>query len=307
MSLFESTPRKRYPVEFNAGKCIVEGNTVKPDLRKGKIYMDQFEDSLLHFCWKERDGNQPENDIVVFPGDATFIRITACTTGRVYLLKLNHSNERHLYWMQAKSEEKDTENVNSVNALIGETEQDIDMSTELDENASHDEIMQENVLEFLQNMSRSRERRPQTEEPKRTQQPTQPDYGQLAQMLTPQTETSTAAPSGEPVSYQQQYRPIALGDVLNTHTLAPLLNDSLCESLLPYLPEDTEPSLDQVRQVVSSPQFSQALHSLTVALETGQLGPLLAQLGLDPTGYGVESFLKAIENQAQNKKNAMEE
>ncbi|KAG0771000.1 hypothetical protein G6F21_014775 [Rhizopus arrhizus] len=70
--------------------------------------------------------------------------------------------------MQAKSEEKDTENVNSVNALIGETEQDIDMSTELDENASHDEIMrllsgvenqdpnitEENVLEFLQNMSR---------------------------------------------------------------------------------------------------------------------------------------------------------
>lgn len=159
----------------------------------------------------------------------------------------------------------------------------------------------------LNNYFRSRERRPQTEEPKRTQQPTQPDYGQLAQMLTPQTETSTTAPSEEPVSYQQQHRPIALGDVLNTKTLAPLLNDSLCESLLPYLPEDAEPSSDQVRQVVSSPQFSQALHSLTVALETGQLGPLLAQLGLDPTGYGVESFLKAIENQAQNKKNAMEE
>lgn len=47
MSLFESAPRKRYPVEFNAGKCIVEGNTVKPDLRKGKIYMDQVKISLL--------------------------------------------------------------------------------------------------------------------------------------------------------------------------------------------------------------------------------------------------------------------
>jgi hypothetical protein len=35
MSLFETAPVRRYLVEFNAGKCIIEGNLIKPDLRKG--------------------------------------------------------------------------------------------------------------------------------------------------------------------------------------------------------------------------------------------------------------------------------
>jgi hypothetical protein len=40
MSLFQqaagnSETTSKYLVEFNAGKCIVEDNVVKPDLRKG--------------------------------------------------------------------------------------------------------------------------------------------------------------------------------------------------------------------------------------------------------------------------------
>lgn len=99
-------------------------------------------------------------------------------------------------------------------------------------------------------------------------------------------------------------------DILNSQTLTPLLNDpEVCESLVPYLPEESEKTAEEVRQVVRSPQFSQAVQSLTVALQTGQLGPLLSQLGLDPSaGYSVELFLNAIEKQAQEKSsNAMEE
>jgi hypothetical protein len=35
MSLFPVPQRQTHLVEFNAGKCIRDGNTLKPDLRKG--------------------------------------------------------------------------------------------------------------------------------------------------------------------------------------------------------------------------------------------------------------------------------
>lgn len=43
--------------------------------------------------------------------------------------------------MQNKSDGKDQEYANSVNELIGDSEDDINMSAELDENTSHAEIM----------------------------------------------------------------------------------------------------------------------------------------------------------------------
>ncbi|KAI8087614.1 uncharacterized protein B0P05DRAFT_368649 [Gilbertella persicaria] len=104
--------------------------------------------------------------------------------------------------------------------------------------------------------------------------------------------------------------PISLSDILTTQTITPLLNDpEICASLFPFLPEESERSVEEVRQVVRSPQFSQALQSLSAALQTGQLGPLLTQLGLDPSaGNSVESFLIAISEQAKKKKgDAMED
>ncbi|CAO3699096.1 unnamed protein product [Rhizopus microsporus] len=380
MSLFQTAPVRRYLVEFNAGKCIIEGNLIKPDLRKGTIYMDQSDNQLLHFYWKERNSHaEPEDDIIIFPSEAKFVKVSQCTTGRVYMLKFNSSREKHFYWMQDKSEEKDNENANSVNEFIESPES---MSTDFNDSASHAEIMrllsgaesqdanitEENILEFLNNISRSRQRsrneprvrgtsalreevsRPVTEqqqqeqeqehEPEREPEPTvaastsvdtptvttaatatatttttttttdsaatannastgnNPDYAQLAQMLASMSGQRGSAPS------------LALTDILNSQTLTPLLNDpEVCESLVPYLPEESEKTAEEVRQVVRSPQFSQAVQSLTVALQTGQLGPLLSQLGLDPSaGYSVELFLNAIEKQAQEKNsNAMEE
>lgn len=35
MSLFATAPAVTHLVHFNAGKCIVEGSWIKPDIRKG--------------------------------------------------------------------------------------------------------------------------------------------------------------------------------------------------------------------------------------------------------------------------------
>ena len=41
-------------VEFRAGKMTMKGSTVTPDKRKGLVYIYQSDDSLMHFCWKDR-------------------------------------------------------------------------------------------------------------------------------------------------------------------------------------------------------------------------------------------------------------
>ncbi|RUO96096.1 hypothetical protein BC936DRAFT_142640 [Jimgerdemannia flammicorona] len=131
---------------------------------------------------------------------------------------------------------------------------------------------------------------------------------------------------------------INLANVLTPAAIGPLLNDpAICSGMLtngihihrlihsslspypynsialfPYLPENSQRTPEELRDIVQSSQFQQALQSLSIALQSGQLGPLLTQLGLDPSAgngmflvsfyggvHGVEAFLRAIEEQAR--------
>ncbi|KAI8982507.1 proteasome complex subunit Rpn13 ubiquitin receptor-domain-containing protein [Pilobolus umbonatus] len=142
MSLFAAAPEENHLIEFNAGKCIVEGSWIKPDTRKGKIIMDQGDDQFLHFYWKER-GNQAvcEDDFIIFPEEAEFSLVSQCTTGRVYVLKFKTSNDRHFYWMQSTNVDKDQEIADRMNKLISESDNSMNMYSEMDESSSHAEFM----------------------------------------------------------------------------------------------------------------------------------------------------------------------
>lgn len=48
-------------VEFRAGKMYMKGKMVHPDKRKGQVYIYQSEDSLMHFCWKDRTNGNVED------------------------------------------------------------------------------------------------------------------------------------------------------------------------------------------------------------------------------------------------------
>ena len=60
--------RSKNLVEFKAGKMQITGKLVKPDKRKGLVYVYQSEDSLMHFCWKDRNTGIVEDDLMIFPG-----------------------------------------------------------------------------------------------------------------------------------------------------------------------------------------------------------------------------------------------
>lgn len=96
----------------------LSGTTVSPDKRKGLVQVDQGEDQLMHFKWKDRTTNVTEDDLIIFPDDIEFKRVTQCTTGRVYILKFKSSNKKMFFWMQEPKTDKDEEYCKKVNDLL---------------------------------------------------------------------------------------------------------------------------------------------------------------------------------------------
>ncbi|UJR30753.1 hypothetical protein I4U23_018273 [Adineta vaga] len=121
MSLFggmTSQARSRNLVEFKAGKMNLRGNMVHPDKRKGLVYLYQGNDMLMHFCWKERSNNTAEDDLVIFPDEIEFKKVTQNTTGRVYILKWRSNARKLFFWMQEPKEDKDEEWCKKINDFL---------------------------------------------------------------------------------------------------------------------------------------------------------------------------------------------
>ncbi|CAF0847396.1 unnamed protein product [Rotaria sp. Silwood1] len=121
MSLFggaASQARSRNLVEFKAGKMNLRGNTVYPDKRKGLVYLYQGNDMLMHLCWKDRSSNSAEDDLVIFPDEIEFKKVTQNTTGRVYILKWRSNSRKLFFWMQEPKEDQDEEYCKKINELL---------------------------------------------------------------------------------------------------------------------------------------------------------------------------------------------
>ncbi|RIA95808.1 proteasome complex subunit Rpn13 ubiquitin receptor-domain-containing protein [Glomus cerebriforme] len=327
-SLFPTpVPRRKYPVEFKAGKLKREGTTnlLKADERKGLVYMDQGEDQLMHFYWKDRKSNTVEDDLILFPEEAEFIRVDQCTTGRVYLLNFKSSSRKLFFWMQDAKDDKDEENVAKVNRLINDPQGGLAESRQQSNTGqlgspfqNMDDLAgfgmdQEQLLQLLQGhgafngppfTSTTPASEPQsataaTSEAGSGAQTTDSNLGLTSEQLG----NLRNILSGIQVPEGTRQPDVNLIDVLTPSAIGPLLNNpEIASALFPHLPANIERSPEELAAVIQSPQFAQALQSLSIALQSGQLGPLLTQLGLDPSaGNGVEAFLRAIQEQANRR------
>ncbi|KAL1020959.1 hypothetical protein UPYG_G00006910 [Umbra pygmaea] len=108
----------KFLVEFRAGKMTMKGSTVTPDKRKGQVYVQQTDDSLIHFCWKDRTTGNVDDDLIIFPDDCEFKRVNQCTTGRVFVLKFKAGSKRLFFWMQEPKSDKDEEYCRKVNEYL---------------------------------------------------------------------------------------------------------------------------------------------------------------------------------------------
>ena len=71
-----------------------------------------------------------------------------------------------------------------------------------------------------------------------------------------------------------------------------------------FLPEGAPP--DTVAETLSTPQLQQAAASFTHALNGLGAQGLIAEMKLNPSGYGVEAFLRALQDKADADKRAKE-
>merc|ERR1711997_173530 len=106
-------------VEFRAGKMTMNAsNLVTPDKRKGMVMVEQGDDQLMHFKWKDRTSGTVEDDLIIFPDDVEFKKVSQCTTGRVFILKFKNSTRKLFFWMQEPKDDKDEEFCKKVNDYL---------------------------------------------------------------------------------------------------------------------------------------------------------------------------------------------
>jgi len=94
---------------------------------------------------------------------------------------------------------------------------------------------------------------------------------------------------------QQQNQPVPLSDVLSAAAERGAVDPSMEGRLSEHLPMPTTGSGESVAGTLNTPQVQQAANAFTEALNNGSAGGLIAEMGLNPTGLGVEPFLRALQ------------
>jgi len=119
---------------------------------------------------------------------------------------------------------------------------------------------------------------------------------------------SGAAGAASPAPAQSQ--PVPLSLLVDSGTVDELMGDDVTvQLLLPHLPEGHRSPSD-LRSTLLSPQFQQALGSLTGALQTENFNTVFANFNLDPAdgqeavvrGDGVGAFVAALQAAAERKR-----
>jgi len=286
----------RTMLAFKAGRAFRRPGTnfVDASPAKGAIVLSKDENLLVHFMWKDRTTGGVGEDLILFPGDAKFEKVSQSSWGRTYVLQFESSDQKHFFWMQDSSTRRDEEFVRHLNRVLSDPE--IIPVWDL---RNHDA------------------------EPEASTSAT--GASTPAQQSAPAA--STSAPAGTTPEQLAQLRALvgsmtggtseedqfSLSDVLTPQNLQPLFQShpDLLPSLFPHLPPEFLPPSDptprqtaelteMLQRTINSPPFRSSVAQLDRALRTGALGSFVRSLGLpESAAMGVGAFLAAIAEQAR--------
>lgn len=108
-------------VQFKAGRVDYDEETKQATPKRGqglvKVTKNPDDPSLFSFSWEPRGKNKnaEKDELLLFPGDASWTHVTECDTGRVFALNFKTSGQRILFWMQSP-----VDSGKSVNELTSE-------------------------------------------------------------------------------------------------------------------------------------------------------------------------------------------
>lgn len=312
-------------LEFRAGICHQTRSTVSADVRKGKVVLTQNEDGLLKFQWHLRPSDAVEIDLTIFPGGATYEKVN--DKGRVYLLKLAHSDVKRFFWMQEPSSEKDEEIAKKVVELIANPPPPAENNVQ-EMMAGMDEKQQAQLMQMLSHGTMGgggsarggrTAARPAASTPAATGAGA--SGASLAASLTEMAQRLAAGLQGPggAAGAAGAARPAGPGagtgslgvadfvgtqltDVLDSRRTVPLVDDSVVAEVAEFLPPGQRSRADVIAHL-QSPQLQQTLDRMSQLLNGPQFNNLMSSLGLRHTGdIGVNGFLRAIEQ--EGKRNA---
>jgi len=279
--------------------------------------MDQTDDQLLHFYWKDRKANIVEDDLIIFPEEAEMVSVPECQTGRIYLLKFKSSSQKLFFWMQNASDSKDNEHIDRVNKLINDPTSAIAEQAGGSPSVGHDDaadvlsllgsggqelgLTQEQIYQFLQSaggvgsVSLSN-----GGDDHATMTITAGDTldvpaldSDLLRALKDVVEGTSVADDAPLTS--------DVGEVLSADEIGSILNDQeISQAVFPTIPYVKDRSADQVNTLVQEEAFRTSLRKLEAAYRAEELEPFAEALNLESSG-GLASFIKALQNQAKHR------
>jgi len=331
-------------IEFRAGKMNMASGSklVVPDERKGMVQIRKSEDRLVHFIWKDRTTNKIEDDLIIFPDDIEFSRVSQCKTGRVYVMKFKSSPRRMFFWMQEPSDKKDKYFCNKVNQYLNklpvsesENKEESDTSTSAEDQSETNDMLplsSEDLSSLLSNLNPEELTQLATsgiignpsgsmiEIPvgnlSRLINPTAPTQNNEATRESKRPAEAVQLPdlksilSSIKVPKTESTPPINLEKGLNSDVIGLLIKNSeflaAAKNCLPPFDGDTA---NEVRSTISSPQFQQAMALFSSGIQSGQLAPVIQQFNLGDTAIAaatagdMEAFIKAIMENDKGKEN----
>ncbi|KIR39512.1 hypothetical protein I307_01391 [Cryptococcus deuterogattii 99/473] len=279
-----------YLISVPAGRAFRRENSkwVDPQPEKGLIQM-KLEDDLMQLSWKSRETNRVEDELIIFPGEATFEKVSQDPTGRTHILKFSSSNQKYFFWFQRLSKEGDLRAQVDINELL------------------QDSSYQPGSV-ALPAQQLERDWPPTPGAPRLTNpQPapaanvdagpssnTEASRENMARLLA---EWARGGALGQPEDVDAR-----LTDVLSPFNISALLSSdpALISNITPLLPPGISlpenPTAEDITPILSAPQFTDAIASLDNALRSGGLpGGMMRELGLpESAGSSVKDFLDGL-------------
>ncbi|CAG9763705.1 unnamed protein product [Ceutorhynchus assimilis] len=106
----------------------------------------------------------------------------------------------------------------------------------------------------------------------------------------------------QPAPAQAQQQSVDLSAALTGEALSTIINNpDALQQLQEHLPSIDNNTQESLRSTLASPQFQQAVSQFSSALESGQLGPVVSQLAVNPDAVAaaasgnMQDFVKALE------------